>query len=404
MRAHVALTVVALAATVLVSGAVAEEADSLSAAVSATKPIIDLRLRSESVDQDGLAEQANALTLRGRIGLETGAAWGFKLLAEAELLWPLQEDYNDTLNGKTQYPVVSDPEAYEVNRLQLANTSIPATTVILGRQRVNYDDQRFVGNVGWRQNEQTFDALRITNKSVKGLAIDLAYLNQVNRIVGQDSPVGRYTGDNFLANLAYDTPIGKLTGFAYLLDFAEAAADSSQTLGLRFAGEHAFSGFKLAGFVSYADQEDRADNPLDYSDRYFAAELAGTVREWTAAAGIELLEGDGTKGFATPLATLHKFQGWADKFLTTPVNGIDDRYLSLGYSKKSVGVLDSISALVAYHLYEAERTALDYGSETDILLQARWRKFAGMLKYADYQSDGFATDTQKFWIQIEYIH
>jgi hypothetical protein len=86
------------------------------------------------------------------------------------------------------------------------------------------------------------------------------------------------------------------------------------------------------------------------------------------------------------------------------VNGIDDRYLSLGYSKKSVGVLDSISALVAYHLYEAERTALDYGSETDILLQARWRKFAGMLKYADYQSDGFATDTQKFWIQIEYIH
>jgi hypothetical protein len=403
VRAHVTPTVVARRA-LLVSAAAAEEADSLKAAVSATKSIIDLRLRSESVDQEGLQEEANALTLRGRLGLETGAAWGFKLLAEAELLWPLVDDYNDTLNGKTQYPVVSDPEAYEVNRLQLANTSIPNTTFILGRQRISYDDRRFVDNVGWRQNEQTFDALRVSNKSVHGLAIDLAYLNQVNRIVGPDSPVGRYTGDNYLANLSYDTPIGKLTGFAYLLDFAEAAADSSQTIGLRFAAEHAFSGVKLAGFVTYADQEDRADNPLDYSDQYLGAELAGTVKDWTAAAGIELLEGDGTKGFATPLATLHKFQGWADKFLTTPVNGIDDRYLSLGYSRKSVGVLDSISALAVHHAYKAERTAVDYGSEINVLLQAKWQRFTGMLKYADYQSDGFATDTRKFWIQVEYVH
>jgi hypothetical protein len=403
VRAHVTLVLAALAATVLTPRAVAEEPDSLGAAVSATKPIIDLRLRSESVDQEGLSEDAEALTLRGRVGLETGAAWGFKLLAEAELVWPLKENYNDTLNGQTQYPVVSDPESYEVNRFQLANTSIPDTTVILGRQRINYDDQRFVGNVGWRQNEQTFDSLRVTNKSVRGLTVDVTYLNQVNRIVGHDSPVGRYTGENFLANLSYDTPIGKLTGFVYLLDFEEAGADSSQTAGLRFAGERVIAGVKLAGLVVYADQEDRADNPLEYSDAYIAAELAGTVKDWTATAGIEVLEGDGVKGFATPLATLHKFQGWADKFLTTPVNGIDDRYLSLGYSKKSVGPFDSLSALVAYHTYEAERTALDYGSETDILLQAKWQRFTGALKYADYQADGFATDTQKFWIQFEYV-
>ncbi|HSL71182.1 MAG TPA: hypothetical protein VK864_13130, partial [Longimicrobiales bacterium] len=276
------------------------------------------------------------------------------------------------------------------------------TSVVLGRQRISYDDQRFVDNVAWRQNEQTFDALRLTNKSVRGLTIDLVYLNQINRVVGPDSPVGRYTGDNYLANLSYDTPVGKFTGFAYLLDFKEAASDSTATFGARYSAQRELSGVKLAGFITYADQQDRAANPLDYSDQYFAAELAGTVKAWTATAGIEVLGGDGVRGFSTPLATLHKFQGWADKFLTTPVDGIDDRYFALGFGKKPLGLLDSLSASVVYHDFRSERLSLDYGSEVDLLLQARWRRFAALLKYADYSADSFATDTQKFWIQLEF--
>jgi hypothetical protein len=222
--------------------------------------------------------------------------------------------------------------------------------------------------------------------------------------VGPDSPVGRYTGDNYLANISYDTPIGKFTGFAYVLDFQEAASDSTATLGVRYSAQHDFSGVKLAGFVSYADQEDRATNPLDYTSDYFAAELVGSAKGWSATAGIEVLGGDGVKGFSTPLATLHKFQGWADKFLTTPVNGIDDRYLALGYARKPLGLLDSLSASVVYHDFASERLSLDYGSEVDVLLVARWRRFAGLLKYADYRADEFATDTQKFWVQLEFLY
>jgi hypothetical protein len=402
MRGRCHLILPALLATAWSCYASAQGWDPAAQAFSTSKPLVDLRMRSESVDQDGMPEDATALTLRGRLGFETGAAWGFKLLAEAELLWPLQDDYNDTINGKTQFPVVADPEAYEVNRLQIANTSIPDTSVVLGRQRISYDDQRFVDNVAWRQNEQTFDALRLTNKSVRGLTIDLVYLNQVNRVVGPDSPVGRYTGDNYLANVSYDTPVGKFTGFAYLLDFEEAASDSTATFGARYSAQRELSGVKLAGFITYADQHDRAANPLDYSDQYFAAELAGTVKAWTATAGIEVLGGDGIRGFSTPLATLHKFQGWADKFLTTPVDGIDDRYFALGFGKKPLGLLDSLSASVVYHDFRSERLSLDYGSEVDLLLQARWRRFAGLLKYADYSADSFATDTQKFWIQLEF--
>jgi hypothetical protein len=397
---RVACTLCALACA---TTAAAEEPASLESAIKAVQPIVNLRLRFEQVDQDGIAEQANAITLRGRLGFETGKFWGTTLLAEGEGTWPLQSDYNSTVNGKTQFPVVADPESYEVNRLALANTSLPDTTITLGRQRITQDNQRFVGPSDWRQNEQTFDALRIANHSVKHLSFDLTYLNQVNRVFGKDSPVGRYTGDTYLANIAYELPVGKLTAFGYLLDFKEAPTDSTTTAGLRYALDHTFSGVKLVGFVSFASQKDRGSNPLDFSNDYFGAELIATLREWSLGAGIEVLEGDGVKGFSTPLATLHKFQGWADKFLTTPANGIDDRYASLGYAVKALG-LDSFSATAVYHRFQAQNVSMDYGSEVDAVVQAKQKRWSGMLKYAKYNADRFATDTSKFWVQFEFIY
>ena len=123
--------------------------------------ILDARLRYEHVDQQPFAQDADALTLRARLGFETGKAWNTSLLVEGEAVVPLDSHYNSTTNGHVQYPVVADPEGYELNRLQLTNTSIDATTLTIGRQRITLDDHRFVGNVGWRQNEQTFDALRV---------------------------------------------------------------------------------------------------------------------------------------------------------------------------------------------------------------------------------------------------
>lgn len=371
-------------------------------AIRESKPIIDLRLRSESVDQTGMAEDAEAVTLRARLGVETGKAWNTALLADTDLLWPIKDDYNSTLNGKTTLPVVADPETYEINRLQLTNTSIAGTALVLGRQRINFDDHRFVGNVGWRQNEQTFDAVRITNKTIPNLIVDLAYIDQVNRVFGKESPVGRYHGDNYLVNVAYQMPVGKLSGFAYLLDFEEAPRDSSETWGARLAGERPVSKIKLAYSASYAAQREYADNPLSYEDDYYAFEINSTFRQYSLGAGLEVLEGDGVKGFATPLATAHRF-GWADKFLTTPPNGLERRYVTLGFLKKGVGVLDTLSANATYHAFESERLALDYGSEIDLQLQAKWQRFNVLLKYAGYDAEGFATNTSKFWLQADFV-
>ena len=385
------------------------------------KPIVDARARYENVDQDPLVEEANANTLRLRLGFETGKVWNTTLLAEGEFVWPFDGDYRDdnSVATNTAYPVVPDPESYELNRLQLTNTSIPGTTVTLGRQRILLDDHRFVGNVGWRQNEQTFDAVRFVNKSVKSLTLDVTYLNQVNRVFGPESPQGRYTGDGYLGNVGFQTPIGKITGFAYVLDFdaipvsklpagMNPIRSSTETYGLRFAGDRAMGPVKLGYVASYATQEDYGQNPNTFDLDYYVAELTATFKQFTVGLGQEVLEGNGTVGFATPLATLHKFNGWTDKFLVTPPAGLDDRYASLGYAAKGLGPIETLSATIAYHTYESERGALDLGDEMNVQLQAKWKRFLGTLKYADFDAQPVAAtaayqDTAKYWVMVDYV-
>jgi hypothetical protein len=347
------------------------------------------------------------------------------LLVEAEGVWPVEGDYrpDNAMLTHLDHPVVADPEGYEINRLQLTNTRLPDTALVLGRQRIVLDDQRFVGNSGWRQNEQTFDGLRVINKSVPKLTIDVSYLNQVNRIFGPESPQGRYQGDTFLGNLAYQLPLGKLTGFAYLLDFdpitfqglsaAQAGGVNpvrmaSATYGLRLAGERAVNkALKLNYALSYAHQDDHGRNPLEFSLDYRLLEISATYRQFTFGLGQELMEGNGAMGFNTPLGTLHKFEGWADKFLTTPVNGMDDRYVNLGYQAKSVGMFDTLGVAMIYHRYENERISTDLGDEVNLQVNAKWQRFNFMLKYAVYSAEQGETpvmfrDTDKYWAQVEF--
>jgi hypothetical protein len=407
---------------ILATGAAqADGLDPVWGAFGETKPIFDTRLRSEMVHQDGIAETGHAVTLRARAGFETGKAWNSALLIEGDAVVPIQDDYrpDPTSNYRAIYPVVPDPEVYEVNRFQLTNTSLPGTTITLGRQRIALDDQRFAGPVGWRQNEQTFDALRVINRSITNLVLDGTYFNRVNRVFGDDSRQGVYKGDSFLLNAGYQTKIGKFTAFGYLLDFEPIAGvaanfnpvrDSTSTYGLRFAGEKPLGKLKLAYAASYATQTDYADNPLDFDLDYVMGELNATFRQFSFGVGTEIMEGNGLappfgKGFTTPLATLHKFQGWADKFLVTPANGIEDLYATAGVTLKGVGSLDTLGFIAAYHDYTAEQISADYGEEWNLSLAAKIKRVNLMLKFADYREGLRAAGrtTEKVWMQVEFI-
>ncbi len=155
----------------------------------------------------------------------------------------------------------------------------------------------------------------------------------------------------------------------------------------------------MAYVGSYAAQQDYAANPITYSADYYLNDLIAKYQQFSMGAAYEVLDGDGVKGFSTPLATLHRFQGWADKFLVTPPNGIEDYYFTAGYAQKGVGPFAAVSALAVYHRFYSERLSLHYGNEINGQLQAQWKNFAFTFKYANYQARTFATDTQNTYFK-----
>ncbi len=377
------------------------------------KPLIDARLRYESVEQVGTIKDADALTVRLRTGVEAKTG-PFSFLIEGEGTLAISENYNSGLNGKSVYPIVADSQNIELNRAQVQFTGTPKTTITLGRQRINLDDQRFVASVGWRQNEQTFDAARIEYSGIKNVKADITYAWSDRTIWGVDGFGARQqavSGDNVFANLSYKHKYGTLTGFAYLVDQDEAAVQgfrlSSQTYGARFAGSAPLSKTtKLTYAASYAKQTDYHNNPNNYSADYLLGELGLEAKGFKFTGGYELLGADGggaLTSFQTPLATLHKFNGWADKFLTTPANGLQDIYATFGYTKPKVGPFDSIAFTGTFHNYKSDRLSIDYGNEMNFQFVAKMKKYSFTLKYADYQAKTFATDTKKFWASVDWV-
>jgi hypothetical protein len=364
-------------------------------------PILAARLRFETVDQANLPDAAEAATLRVRAGAELKVE-GFSLLAEGEGTLALADDYNDTLpgNGIEPFPTVGDPENVELNRLQVGYMK-DGTGVTLGRQRILLDNQRFVGNAGWRQNEQTYDAVRGQAK-FGVVVLDATWSVSQRTVFGVDSPNEHFDGDFILLNGGVDLPVVDVKAFAYLLDYDTRLAFSSQTYGVfaTAAIDIPLVG-KLTAQASYATQSDYGANPVSYDADYINAQLGIGMFGINLAAGYEELGSDrGVAAFQTPLASLHAFNGWADLFTTTPATGLRDTYATLG-TGFGIPFLPGLKADVTYHEFDADFGGLDYGSEWDASLGFKLGPVALLAKYARYDSSGFAVDTEKFWLQGE---
>lgn len=380
-------------------------------ALGDAKILLDARLRYSHADFGTFAQNANGVTYRFRAGFETGAVANTKFLIDFDHVRALNDDFNSTLNGNTQFPVVADPNVTELNRLQLTNTSLDGTKITLGRQRIIHDDARFVGNVGWRQNEQTFDALRIENTSIENLKIDISYVDQVNRIFGDDSPQGRFESDSYLINAKYTLPTSSLKasirGFAYLLDFenanipAVAARLSTQTYG--FAVSLAQGPLFLDG--AFANQTPFGSSTLSYDTNYYTASGGFKKNGFILKGGYEVLGGDGAFGFVTPLATAHKFNGFADLFLGTPGVGLEDIYVQAGVTKKNVGPFSLLALNGFYHRFSAEEGDAKFGDEIDFVFVMKTKhskRLKYLVKYANFQSDEFGQDVERLTVEANF--
>lgn len=374
----------------------------------------EVRYRYESVEQAGLANDTGiASTVRGNLGFETGTWQNLKGLVEFQTLRHMaDDDFNDTTNGKATYPIISDPENNEINQAWMAWSGIPKTTLKIGRQIVNLDNQRFIGSVNWRQNDQSFDAAAAIFTPIEKLSLMYGFVWNVNRIVGEHHATPDYTGDTHVLHAEYaHADWLKVAGYNYRIEVDEAAAASNNTLGVQLTGKGPISGdWKFQYLAEYARQSDYKNNTNDYSERYFHLTPTILWKNVTLQAGFESLGGEGaaTRVFQTPLATLHAFNGWADKFLATPANGLEDAYLRFGY--KLDGLHQWVNGTMfdtVYHDFNAEQTSADYGKEWNFQL-AKTFKTEGFVtkditvtaKYADYNTDTLFTDTEKFWLMV----
>ena len=351
------------------------------------------RLRYESADvDDGTKDSAKALTVRTRLAYQTKGMNGLSAHIELEDVQALLgiNDYFDKgtiSNGKTTYDTIADPAMTEVNESYLKYMK-DALEIKVGKQRIVFDNMRFVGHVGWRQDDQTFDALKATFK-IAGGQISAAYIDQVNGIFGDTHKIDK---SDVLLNASYKVgAMGTATGYAYILDNKDADTQSD-TFGARFNGKAGM--FKYTAEFATQSSEATTDNDATYMLLEGGAAMAGV----NAALGMEVLGSDGAAyGFSTDLATKHAFNGWADVFLGTPASGLQDIYVKVG--TKMAG----IKLLGVYHTYTADDdggTGLDdLGSELNLLAVKKLEnKVSVGFKYAAYSAGDTGVDVTKMWL------
>ncbi|MEJ2172225.1 MAG: alginate export family protein [Woeseiaceae bacterium] len=401
----------ALAAFLLLplAGQAAEEegATDLGSAITSGKAAISGRYRYEHVDEDNALKNANASTLRLRLNYRTGKWKGWSAFAEFDHVFHvLLDDFNSgggTSPNRDEYSVVADPDGSDLNQLYFDLDRNDDWKYRFGRQRILLDNQRFVGGVGWRQNEQTYDALTLNTRAISKTTLSYSYVNYVRRIFGQSVPAGkeRLDGHLFNAKIAFSDGFS-LTPYLYSLDYADAVGNSSLTFGARAVGSHPFGSGKFTWLAELATQSDTGDNPTSYDADYLhlnAAYAAGNGM--TLGLGYEILGSDSSDGvaFSTPLATLHAFNGWADQFLSTPGAGLEDFYATFKFK------VAKWNLTAVYHNFSSDTGSFSYGDEIDLSGALKLSdRYGLLLKAAFFGADSSSpltnVDTNKFWIMF----
>ena len=363
----------------------------------------EIRPRYEMVDDDNANSNANAVTNRLQIGVKADLFATDWLSGYAEMtdVHNANDNYNSTNNGQTGYSVVVDPAQTRLTQSYL-DFKLNKTLFRVGRQMVVLDNKRFVGAVNWRQMPQTFDAYALVDNSLENLKLLAAYVSQVNTIKAGDSD--SYNTDTVLLNAKYKANDAlNVTGYGYLI------GSLHDTYGLALTGKAASINYR-AEYAKQADasletgNQGKPDADADYINLQADMNMSGFL----VGAQYEVLSGTESAdktAFTTPLATLHAFNGWADKFLATPATGLVDMSLMVGYKSKSFGVAKAI-----WHDFSSDVSSIDYGSELDLLYKRAvpgFKNLSGMVKAAMYSAGDdvaagnsvpLATDTTNVWL------
>jgi hypothetical protein len=378
------------------------------------RPHADIYLRYNTVEQSNKALRTEITNIRARLGYTTAPYRGVTGLVEFDLVQHIgAERFDDTTNHRTQYPQILDPDLYFLNRFQLdwgtrlsgragAETD---THLIAGRQYIAHGDMRYISNTPWRQHFQTFDALTFTNASLPATVLTYSYVRGVNRPTGPHNPLGYLDGASHLFNAVYGgLPHLRLEGFAYLLDFQPAPLLSSATYGASATGNFDLgAGFVATALVTVAHQTPYGRNPRQFGLGNYRFEGRLGYNGLSTVLGHEILEGNGTSAFQTPLTAGRAFQGWAEVFTNKPPQGVTDSYAKAIYTLRREGLVTAIVPQIAFHDFSAQNTGADYGSEWDAGVEAVLAPSWTLgLAFADFKGAGAFPDRRELWTYVNF--
>jgi hypothetical protein len=368
------------------------------------KPVLDLRARYEYRDIDPL-EASNALTARARAGLNVGEFNGFSVFGEIEGTYALIDDYQAGGGASPINPgntPINDPENSELNRawLQYKSSGFRAKA---GRQRIIRNNAAMVGNVGWRQNEQTFDAAAL-DYTTDAFNVFYAYSNRAQRIFGDDAQgaAHEFTGDFHFIDGSRKTGFGQAGGYAYLVDVDNNGnVGESNTIGAWLTS----GGLRLE--LGWQDGTTDLNDKGGYDAVYGHLKYAKNVDQTTYGIGVEYLE----NYFKTPLATVHAFNGFADAFALQRIGlndnggayqGLADTYAS--YSRSGFVGGSTLRGFVHYFLDDGFSDS--YGWEIDAVLVKKYSdSLSGLIKLAFFfENDGVGgyEDIRQVSIEFDY--
>ncbi len=380
----------------------ADEADDIVDALAGGDPAVMVRYRYEFVDQATFDKDANASTALLRLDYETDTYRGFSAFVEFDYIGEvLINEFNSGAGtsspDRNRYPVVADPKGPDLNELYLSYRASDDWNFRLGRRKLNLDDWRFVGSVVWRQNEQSYDGVEFTFTGLENTTALYTYVNRVKRIFGNTVPAGSHRQDTHLLNVR--TKVNddwSAVGFAYLIDNEDEPSFSTRTFGLRVEGKTGLAGGQVSLLGEFAFQSSAYNAPVDFDASFVQLQAIWSKDAWSLGAGYERLGSDNGQGFRTPLATLHRFNGWADKFLTTPGDGLQDTYLRFGYRYASW----VFSA--RFHDFRADAGSEKWGTELDASARRPLSdNLSLLLKAARFSADSASfDDTTKLWLML----
>lgn len=326
-----------------------------------------------------------------------------------------KDDHSDGVRLNEE-PLIPDPPGTEINQAFIAIT-LDNIRANLGRQTINFDNQRFVGGNGFWQNEQTFDAAFVSAKLASNSSFTYAYLANANRIFGDDADknnpgTGPYAnnGDDerpaaFLGDHEHNSHLARLEwnewdytrviAYGYRIDNRDMPSASNNTLGASYNLNYKHNSLKYRVQLEAA-QQNRYEIQADGLN-YYLLELGLGINSVEINTHYEILGANEGAAFITPLGSNHNFEGWAGEIGNTPNTGVRDLSLGILWRASPFRIESS------YHYFREDESSNTIGREFDLDIAYRpARKHSISLRFASFEPETASGNIRKVYLDYSY--